>query len=62
MTQRGNAELENIPSKDRFISQWVVIPDIYGRLMSHENMVAEMKGKNVSSVRLWSSVYDHSLK
>lgn len=59
----GNSLLENeTDGYECFLKQWVVMPNIWGEFIQPEQLIAEMRQKNVRSVRLFPLNFNYSLK
>lgn len=59
----GNSLLENETDGYKcFLKQWVVMPNIWGEFIQPEQLIVEMRQKDVRSVRLFPLSFNHSLK
>ncbi|MBR5587177.1 MAG: amidohydrolase family protein [Clostridia bacterium] len=58
----GNEKMKSEPFPERFMPQWVVIPNVFDRFYPANEMISEMKENGVTSVRLMPGVYRHSLR
>ena len=59
----GNLKLvEETEGDDRFVRQWCVLPHAFGEYLSAEELFAEMKKNDVTSIRLLPKTCGYSLK